>query len=135
ILSTIAFAYARAIIDSNYLGFKRFTERLTSAAVRKLLLPDAMVILLVDQQISLQRRRRFSHQKQYSLWFDTEFLSHYAAFYRNYAYHVVPISLDVLDTSDISPQGLADCLTRTLFERDCLPPNRGETITTVESGK
>lgn len=134
ILSTIAFAYARAMIDNDYLRFKRFTEHLTKAAGNKLLLPDAVVILLVDQRTSLERRRRFSRQRQFALWFDTEFLSHYEVFYQRHVYQVMPMRMDRLDTSHLSPVNLADLLTHALLERRCLPPNRGEAKTTVEGG-
>jgi thymidylate kinase len=135
ILSTLAFAYARSMVDNDYLRFERVTERLTKAVGNKLLLPDAVVLLFVDQRISLERRRRFSRQRQFALWFDTEFLSHYEAFYQRYAHQVMPTRIDRVDTSHLSPRNLAGLLTHALLERGCLPPNRGEANTTVEGGK
>lgn len=132
VLGTIAFAYASSMMNNDHLGFIRFTELLLNEALNKLLLPDAMVILLVNQQISLQRRRKFRYRKQYSLWFNTEFLSHYETFYRSHVHHVVPIHLDVLDTSHDSPNMIAGFLKQTLTERGCFPPGSNKVFATSE---
>lgn len=135
IVSTIAFAYARAMIDNDYLSFKRFSERLTKAVVDKLLLPDALILLFVNWRISLERRRQFSHQRQYALWFNTEFLSHYEDFYQSHAHHMLPIRIDKVDTSSFSPENLADFLIKVLLERGCLPPACGGANITMEGVK
>jgi thymidylate kinase len=66
------------------------------------LLPDAVVILLVDVETSLARRAQSSHNEQYAIWFDRAFLKRYLHFYQAVAASIFP-SATFIETSAQMP--------------------------------
>lgn len=108
ILGLIAFVYARSMVRETARDFTQYVQQLVTRYSKRFILPEAIIVLLVNQVESLQRRQAFTSDARYALWFDSKFLLHYEAFYRNLAGYVIPPRTKLIDTTDLSMEETLD---------------------------
>lgn len=106
VIGVLAYAYARAIMQHREEEFTDFMDQVVGLMTDRFVLPNLLIILLVDEDVSLKRRRVFSVDPRYTLWFDPTFLKHYSAFYRYYAGEIIPAVTTMLDTTNHSAEAI-----------------------------
>jgi thymidylate kinase len=108
VLSTLAFAYASTLDPNELARVLRLLQRL--ARGQKAIRPDVLVIMNVDVEVSLQRRRTFRQSERYQVWFDQDFLTRFQAFYRVLAPRFLRCPTAVINTSSLSRKGVVEAL-------------------------
>lgn len=108
VLGTLAFSYASARLSRSHAPFTRLLNRTLKDANRRLVRPDILVALYVDEAVGLDRRRRLSGEPLDPIWADLDFLRYHAEFYRA-AIPLFPAdTLVVLDTTNLTPEETAN---------------------------
>lgn len=103
VLSTLAFAYATTADCS--------IERIEQTAALLVgtpgfTLPDALLLMHVDIDVSLRRRQSYRGTTAYKQWFDRHFLERLDEFYRVVAPHLLPCPTIEIDTTLASPSAV-----------------------------
>jgi thymidylate kinase len=104
VLSTLAFAYA----ESKECSVERTkqTAALLAGAPR-FTLPDTLLLMYVDIEVSLQRRESFRGSTTYKPWFDRQFLQRLDEYYRVVVPRLLPCPTIEIDTTLASPSAVA----------------------------
>lgn len=104
VLSTLAFAYAES--GESSVERTRQTAALL-AGTPAFTLPDTLLLMYVDIEVSLQRRESFRGSATYRTWFDRHFLQRLDEYYRLVVPHLLPCPTITLDTTFASPSAVA----------------------------
>jgi thymidylate kinase len=116
VLSTIAFVYASTFRHHRPARVRRLLQRLDTG--QKVIRPDVLVIMHVDVEVGLRRRRTFRESEQYRIWFDQDFLTRYQAFYRVLAPRVLRCRTAVIDTTSLSCKAVVEALVNSYLNLD-----------------
>lgn len=82
-ISVLAYCYALESVDSSKKGlyeilYNRCRDMITEGT---LILPDILIVLMIDAQISKRRRDNYKHNEEYKMWFKDDFLNAFYKFY------------------------------------------------------
>lgn len=120
VLSTLAFAYAETREGS--------VERTTQTAALlagtpSFILPDALLLMYVDIDVSLRRRQSFRRSTPYRQWFNKKFLQRLDKFYRVVAPRLLPCPTIEIDTTVAAPSDVT-AFVETVIAAMCVPASR-----------
>ena len=107
-LTTLAYCYARSkkLKNDEYSKLIEFYNKIKE----DITFPTKLIFLDVENKRSLERRRRFANNPDYSNWFDEEFLNHMREFYKKEISKFINIKVDYVDTTSMSIEEVSNTL-------------------------
>ena|ERR1035437_10069878 len=84
-ISTLAYSFAIEKIDPTKNGLFNEIKNLCYQKISdgSMLLPDVCYILLINPELSMERRSQYANDNNYSIWFNKDFLNAFYQFYKN----------------------------------------------------
>lgn len=107
-LTTLAYCYARSkrLGNNEYEQLQAFYEK----NKHNITFPTKLILLDVDVNESLKRRKVYAHNPEYTNWFDRDFLSYMRDFYENEMKKFIKIDVFYLNTTNLSAAEIANKL-------------------------
>lgn len=84
-ISVLAYCYALERVDcSKSRLYETLYNRCRNMIMEgKLILPDILIVLMIDTQISKRRRDNYKYNEEYKIWFRDDFLNAFSEFYND----------------------------------------------------
>jgi thymidylate kinase len=108
VLSTLAFAFASTGPRGDRSRLCHLLGRLAEG--QRCVRPDVVVIMHVDVEVGLARRRSVLCNEKYRAWFNRDFLTRFQEFYRVVTPRIVTSPTKVIDTSSLSREATCNVL-------------------------
>jgi len=119
VLSTLAFAYARGKLESNMGPYHKILQMFKETG--QSLLPDAIIMLMVDVNASIERRKTASPERSIGPWENHDFLNYFHEFYLSeIQWALDPSTTRWIDTTRLNKQQEKEAVVEAIAQV-CMP--------------